>query len=145
MSLMSSVGTRVLTMYNYAFSELSSSSHTGVRHSHKSVQCNLIKQALLASQAAKTRRRRPTSTPPGLTKAEGGLPRHIVLVASLSFVEAPLDCRDTWQRTCDELAESDLDGSQDDYDLCFGLFRKRPYALAFKFCCGSKSVPRLEH
>ena len=61
----------------------------------------------------------------------------------MSFVEAPLDCRDTWQRTCDELAESDLDGPQDDYDFCFGLLRKRPDALAFR--CGSKSVPRLEH
>ena len=65
-----------------------------------------------------------------------------VSVASLSCVEAPLDCRDTWQRTCDELAESDLEGPEDDSDLCAGLLRKRPDALAFRW--GSKSVMILE-
>ena len=63
-------------------------------------------------------------------------------MASLSCVEAPLDCRDTWQRTCDELAESDLEGPEDDSDLCAGLLRKRPDALAFRW--GSKSVMILE-
>ena len=35
-----------------------------------------------------------------------------VSVASLSWVEAPQDCRDTWPHTCDELAESDLEAQR---------------------------------
>ena len=65
-----------------------------------------------------------------------------LLMASLSCVEAPLDCRDTWQRSCDELAESDSEGPEDDSDLCAGLLRRRPDALAFRW--GSKSVMILE-
>ena len=36
------------------------------------------------------------------TIADGGTARY---VASSSRVEAPLECRDMWQRVCDELAE----------------------------------------
>ena len=68
-----------------------------------------------------------------------------VSMASLSFVEATLECRDTRQRTYDELAESDLEGPEDDFDLCSGLLRKRPdahHALASRW--GSKLVMILE-
>ena len=56
-----------------------------------------------------------------------------VSVAFLSCVETPLDRRDTWQRTCDKLAESDLGGLEDDSNLCAWLLRKRPDALAIRW------------
>ena len=62
----------------------------------------------------------------------------------MSCVEAPPDCRDTWQRTYAELAESDLEGPEDESDLCAGLLRKRLDALAFRLPVGSKSVMILE-
>ena len=55
-------------------------------------------------------------------------------VESLRGIEAPLDCRDEWQRALDELIDSDMAGPEEDAaDL-----RKRPDGIALHW--GRKTV-----
>jgi hypothetical protein len=64
-------------------------------------------------------------------------------VAALRRVEAPLDCRDEWQRALDEFGDSDSDlevSRQETADT--GLGRKRPDGVAFHW--GRKTVLVLE-
>ena len=56
-----------------------------------------------------------------------------VSVTALGNIEAPLDCRHTWQPACDDIADQDLEGSED-ADTSAELLRKRPdpFALSWK-------------
>ena len=63
-------------------------------------------------------------------------------VMSLLGMEAPLDCRDEWQRAMDDLSDLDLDGPDGDPALGAGLLRKRPDGFAINW--GRKTVLVLE-
>ena len=58
-------------------------------------------------------------------------------IASLLGMEAPLDCRDEWQRAMDDMSDLDLDADGDPA-LAAGLLRKRPDGLAIN--CGRKTA-----
>jgi len=60
-------------------------------------------------------------------------------VESLRGVEAPLDCRDEWQRALDELTDSDLAGPE---AVAADMLRKRPDGIALHW--GEKTVLILE-
>ena len=62
-------------------------------------------------------------------------------IASLLGMEAPLDCRDEWQRAMDDMSDLDLDADGDPA-LAAGLLRKRPDGLAINW--GRKTVLILE-
>jgi hypothetical protein len=60
-------------------------------------------------------------------------------VESLRGIEAPLDCRDEWQRALDELTDSDLAGPE---AVAADMLRKRPDGIALHW--GEKTVLILE-